>query len=181
MKRYVPSIRFCVPTEFLVCHLTKPSFQSLPVNEPVDSRVTRSEISLDLTTKVSHRWLSGCCCPFEQQTTHHEREEHRITTADNDLVSSKTKAVSEKKKTVHAPATSDAPPKKGEFGRPRSTCPLDFGLPIGHTPEEGKGRRGRGRHRAARSCCHRLNDFTRRSCGRTMRWRFLMSSCDRLF
>lgn len=85
MKRDVPSIRFCVPAEFLGCHLTKLRFQSLAVNEPAGSRQTRSNISLDLDTRVPHRWLGGCC--FGNRLLDIERDEHRMNTADNTTTS----------------------------------------------------------------------------------------------
>lgn len=86
MKHDVPSIRFCVPAEFLGCHLAKLLFQPLTVNEPAGPRQTRSDISLDLDSRVPHRWLGGCCS--RNRPLNIERDEHRMNTADNTITSS---------------------------------------------------------------------------------------------
>ena len=130
MKPKVPSNRYCVSAEFLVWHLTKLTFQSLGVNEPAGREQTRSQISIDLLARVPHRCLCDCS-PW--QIADPEREEHRIHTTDDVTVLSRLQEINQNQKTDYDPATLETPPKKGEFGPPRSTCPLDFGLPIGAT------------------------------------------------
>ena len=140
-------IRFRVAAEFLGCHSTRP--QSLSVNEPAAlthapkspwTSPRESHIggwaAVNLPAKASTRRVEETAFRRGKketpQTTHSVRDEHRITAArPGTTPHAPNSTTGSGRNRLHDNPQQNAPPKEGERGRSRSTCPLDFGLPIG--------------------------------------------------